>query len=84
MIQTLHYCLYFYRRCKTKAMSYKPEMTRDEEEGKKASPGIPHSQHGQADCKVVENESVEMIPLQVHNESQGKHSCYYFTLGEMC
>ena len=64
-------------------MSYKPEMTTDEEEGKKASPAIPHSQHGQADCKVVENESVEMIPLQVHNESQGKHS-YYFTLVKIC
>ena len=60
-------------------MSYKPEMTSDEEEGKKASPVIPHSQHGQADCKVVKNESVEMIPLQVHSESQGKHS-YHFML----
>ena len=58
-------------------MSNKPEMTRDEEEGKKTSPVISHSQHGQADCKVVENESVEMIPLQVHNESQGKHSCCF-------
>ena len=55
-------------------MSYKPEMTSDEEEGKKALPVISHSQYGQADCKVVENESVEMIPLKVHNESQGKHS----------
>ena len=64
-------------------MSNKPEITRDEEEGKKASPAIPHSQHGQADCKVVENESVEMTPLKVHNESQGKHSCY-FTLVETC
>ena len=75
--------LYFYCRCKTKAISYKPEMTSDEEEGKKALPVISHSQYGQADCKVVENESVEMIPLQVRNERQGKHSCY-FTLGEIC
>ena len=64
-------------------MSNKPEMTRDEEEGKKASPVIPPSQHGQADCKVVERESVEMTPLKVHNESQGKHCCY-FTLVEIC
>ena len=64
-------------------MSYKPEMARDEEEEKKALPVIPHSQHGQADCKVVENGSVEMIPLQGHNESQGKHSCC-FTLVEIC
>ena len=61
-------------------MSNKPEKTRDEEEGKKV---IPHSQHRQADCKVVEEESVEMTPLKVHNESQGKHSCY-FTLVDIC
>lgn len=71
--------LNFYCRRKTKAMSFKPEMTKDEEEGKNASPVIPHIQHGQADCKVVENESVEWIPLQAHNESQGEHS-YLFTL----
>ena len=42
----------------------------EEEEVHKASPHFTHVQHEQA--KVVDNESIEMIPLPTTNDSRGR------------
>ena len=46
-------------------------MTKDHEEGQKASPLIPCVQREQTDRKAVDKEHFEMIQLQVNNDSQG-------------
>ena len=53
-------------------MSFKPDVTADNEERHKASPYIDPVQHRQADCGVGNSESIEMTQLQATNDSQGK------------
>ena len=52
-------------------MSFKPAVTADNEERHKASPYIDPVQHRQADCEVVNSESIEMTQVQATNDSQG-------------
>ena len=52
-------------------MSFKPDVTDDNEERHKASPYIDSVQHRQADCEVVNSESIEMTQVQATNDSQG-------------
>ena len=52
-------------------MSFKPDVTADNEERHKASPYIDPVQHRQADCEVVNSESIEMTQVQAANDSQG-------------
>ena len=59
-------------RHKIKAKSFKPDVTKNHEEGQKASPLIPCVQREQTDWKVVDKEHFEMIPLQANNDSQGR------------
>lgn len=57
-------CTIFYR-CKTKVL-YKSDVTTEEEVVKKTSP------HGAANSRLVENESIEMVPLPATTDSQGR------------
>ena len=52
-------------------MSFKPDVTDDIEERPKASPYIGPVRHRQADCEVVNSESIEMTQVQATNDSQG-------------
>ena len=52
-------------------MSFKPDVTADNEERHKASPYIATVQHRQEDCEVVKSESIEMTQVQATNGSQG-------------
>ena len=52
-------------------MTYKPDGTKNRRDRQKASPLTPHMQHGQADWKLVDNEFIEMSPMQASNDSQG-------------
>ena len=52
-------------------MSFKPDVTADNEERHKASPYIDPLQHRQTDCEVVNSESIEMTQVQATNDSQG-------------
>ena len=52
-------------------MSFKPDVTADNEERHKASPNIDPVQHRQADCEVENSESIEMTQVQATNDSQG-------------
>ena len=52
-------------------MSFKPDFADDNEERHKASPYIDPVQHRQADCEVVNSESIEMTQVQATNGSQG-------------
>ena len=52
-------------------MSFKPDVSDDNEERHKASPYIDPVQHRQADCEVVNSESIEMTQVQATNDSQG-------------
>ena len=55
-------------------MSFKPDVTDDNEERHKASPYIAPVQHRQADCEdceVENSESIEMTQVQATNDSQG-------------
>ena len=52
-------------------MSFKPDVAADNEERHKASPYIDPVQHRQADCEVVNSESIEMTQVQATNDSQG-------------
>ena len=79
--------LYLCYRRKTKAMTFKPDVTTEEEEMKKpdvtteeeevqkALPHFTHVQHEQA--KVEDNESIEMTPLPATNDSRGGYSCLH-------
>ena len=62
---------YFCCRHKAKGMSFKPDVTADNEERHKAPPYIDPVQHWQADCEVVNSESIEMTQVQATNDSQG-------------
>ena len=62
---------YFCCRHKAKRMSFKPDVTADNEERHKASPYIDSVQHRQADCEVGNSESIEMTQVQATNDSQG-------------
>ena len=63
--------LHFWFSLKTKTMYFKPDGTRDKEDRQKASPHIPHMQHGQTDWKVADNEFIEMSAVQASIDSQG-------------
>ena len=52
-------------------MTYKLDGTKNRRDRQKAPPHIPPMQHGQADWKLVDNEFVEMSPIQASNDSQG-------------
>ena len=52
-------------------MSFKPDVTVDNEERHKASPYIGPVQHRQVDCEVENSESIEMTQVQATNDSQG-------------
>ena len=52
-------------------MSFKPDVTADNEERHKASPYIGPVQHRQADCEVANSESIEMTQVQATKDSQG-------------
>ena len=52
-------------------MSFKPDVTADNEERHKASSTIDPVQHRQADCEVENSESIEMTQVQATNDSQG-------------
>ena len=52
-------------------MSFNPDVTVDNEERHKVSPNIDPVQHRQADCEVVNSESIEMTQVQATNDSQG-------------
>ena len=52
-------------------MSFKPDVTADNEEKHKASPYIDPLLHRQVDCEVVNSESIGMTQLQATNDSQG-------------
>ena len=56
-------------RHKTKAKSFKPDVTKDHEEGQKTSPLIPCVQPEQTDWKAGDEEHFEM---QANNGSQGR------------
>ena len=52
-------------------MSFKPDVTADNEERHKASPNIDPVQHRQEDCEVAKGESSEMTHVQATNDNQG-------------
>ena len=52
-------------------MSFKPDVTANNEERHKASLYIDPVRHRQADCEVVNSESIEMTQVQATNDSQG-------------
>ena len=52
-------------------MSFKPDVTTNNEDRHKASPYIGPVLHRQEDCEVEKSESIEMPPVQATNDSQG-------------
>ncbi len=52
-------------------MSFKPDVTADNEERHKASPYIYPVLHRQAGCEVVNSESIGMTQVQATNDSPG-------------
>ena len=52
-------------------MSFKPDVTADNEERHKASPYIDPVQHRQTDCEVVNSEGIKMTQVQATKDSQG-------------
>ena len=52
-------------------MSFKPDVTANNEERHKASPYIDLVQHRQVHGEVVNSESIEMTQVQATNDSQG-------------
>lgn len=58
-------------------MSFKPALSAEKGERQKALPLIPHEQHRQANLKEVDNDSIEMAPLQGNMDSQGRDRCWF-------
>lgn len=61
-------CTYIYTifyRCKTKVL-YKSDVTTKEKMVKKTSP------HGAGNSRLVDNESIKMVPLPATTDSQGR------------